>query len=269
MSDSLLDQPAQALLPFDDLDGPPAAPCASIEEASRLPVWTGARFFERYPERYRLFCAIFFEAGLGQMEACRLLRMSPQTGASIIRREMDGMSAEAMRQYQVKQARAVVSQSLSAMLEGLTDPERVRGMSQRDHAQAAKVAHEIASLLDGQATSRVERRGDPDEQQRAAELLRSLGGAARPIQAEEIGPDREARAGAAGAPAALAAPLEERAGVALEGGALEGGAPCRDLQSRHDAVQVAQLQGVARGDAACYTRSDTREAGTGALEGGA
>jgi len=246
---SLLDQPAQALLPLEDMDGPPPAPCASVEECARIPVFTGARFFERFPERYRLFCALFFESGVGQMEACRLLRMSPQTGASIIRREMDSMSAEAMRQYQVRQARAVESQSLSAMLEAMADPERARSMSQRDHAQAAKVAHEIASLLDGQATSRIERRGDPEENQRAADLLRGLGAMARPISAEEVGPSREALEGA---PAAL---------VGMGAGA------ARDVQSRGADTQGSAVQGVALGDSASYTRSDTGDTRDG-LEGG-
>ena len=249
---SLLDQPAQALLPLEDMDGPPPAPCTSVEECARIPVFTGALFFSRFPERYRLFCALFFESGVGQMEACRLLRMSPQTGASIIRREMDSMSAEAMRQYQVRQARAVVSQSLSAMLEAMADPERARAMSQRDHAQAAKVAHEIASLLDGQATSRIERRGDPDENQRAADLLRSLGGAARPILAEDVAGSREALEGAPAAPAEL---------VRLGAGAV------RDVQSREHDSQGVQSQGVAQGDSASYTRSDTGDTGDG-LDGG-
>ncbi len=194
--ESLLDQPAQAMLPIDDIDGIPAAPAASIDECARVPVFTGARFFERFPERYRMFCALFFSSGLGQMESCRLLRMSPQTGASIIQRELSSMSAEQLRQYQVRQARAVVSGSLSAMLESLSDPARVAGMSQRDHAQAAKVAHEIASLLDGQPTARTERVGDSDANQRAADLLRDLGAMAKPIQADEVAPLRELALGA-------------------------------------------------------------------------
>jgi hypothetical protein len=135
------------------------------------------------------------------------------------------------------------------MLESLADPERARAMNQRDHAQAAKVAHEIASLLDGQATSRIERRGDPEENQRAADLLRGLGAMARPISAEEVAGSREALDGA---PAAL---------VGMGAGAV------RDVQSRDADTQGAAVQGVAQGDSASYTRSDTADVRDG-LEGG-
>jgi hypothetical protein len=111
------------------------------------------------------------------------------------------------------------------MLESMADPERVRCMSQRDHAQAAKVAHEIASLLDGQPTSRTERTGDDSANSRAADLLRDLGGLAKPIRAEEVRPHREARAGELVAGGALVAPLA---------------VGCRDLQSRDSVEQVAQ-----------------------------
>jgi hypothetical protein len=253
---SLLDQPAQALLPIDDVDGLPPAPAQTVEDCARIPVFTGARFFERFPERYRLFCALFFSSGLGQMEACRLLRMSPQTGASIIARELASMGAEQLRQYQVRQARAVVSGSLSAMLESLSDPARVAQMSQRDHAQAAKVAHEIASLLDGQPTARTERVGDSDTNQRAADLLRQLGVTAKPITAREIAEPREAAAelvaaDLGAAPGAELAPADPSAGVSS------------DLQSRVREAETRELLGCLRGGKAGYTGSDTPEAGGG------
>ena len=169
------------------------------------------------------------------------------------------MSAEELRQYQVRQARAVVSGSLSAMLESLSSPERVAAMSQRDHAQAAKIAHEIASLLDGQPTARTERVGDTDANRRAADLLRDLGVVAQPIQVAEIERSREAAAELVEADPA-AAPGEAQSAV----GATE--IPASDLQSRVAGADMRGSLGDLRGPLAGYTASDTAAEDKGAQE---
>jgi hypothetical protein len=139
---------------------------AAIAQAPRSPIFSGERLYRSDPERYALFCRLYFEAGLSQMESCRLLSMSPQSGAAIISREQASMSAARLRQVQAARARAVVSLSLSAMQDRLSDSEALAAVPLRDLAQAAQRAQEIAALLSGEATSRVER---PDAGKRAAD----------------------------------------------------------------------------------------------------
>lgn len=152
---SLLDAPTQAALPLGL--GGNIEPAASVEVAARLPVFTGAAVFSRDPERYRLFCELFFTAGLGQMEVCRVLGMSPQTGAAIIAREQSGMTAQQLRDMQAARARTVVTATLSAIQERLSDPEALKEIPLHHLAQTLQRAHEVGAMLAGDATSRVER----------------------------------------------------------------------------------------------------------------
>lgn len=154
-SNSLLDEPTQAALPLGL--GGHIEPVASVEVAARLPVFTGAAVFSRDPERYRLFCELFFTAGLGQMEVCRVLGMSPQTGAAIIAREQSGMTAQQLRDMQAARARTVVTATLSAIQERLSDPEALKEIPLHHLAQTLQRAHEVVAMLAGDATSRVER----------------------------------------------------------------------------------------------------------------
>jgi hypothetical protein len=163
--ESLLDLPHQPPLPLD-LDAEEAHDAAAIAQAPRNPIFSGDRLYKADPARYRLFCRLFFESGLGQMESCRLLGMSPQSGAAVIAREQASMSAADLRRVQAARARAVVSLALSAMQERLADPEALAAVPLRDIAQAAQRAQEIAALLSGEATSRV---GRPDEMRRVAD----------------------------------------------------------------------------------------------------
>lgn len=245
---SLLDGPHQATLPLDI--GGPIEPAASDEEMARRPVFTGAAVFARDPERYRLFCALFFEAGLGQMQACRLLGMSPQTGAAIIAREQAGMTAQQLRDMQAARARAVVTASLSAIQERLSDPEALRDIPLHHLAQTLQRAHEVGAMLAGDATSRVERVDGSSRAPRdaAADYLDSLPAAdvravplAESISGEENGEAR-AEAGEAGAGA------EAGPEAGPEDGRRDKGASGqRDLQSRGDGV-VNRCSAMDKGD---------------------
>jgi hypothetical protein len=250
---SFLDTPErQALLPLD-LGGPiESAP--TIKECASLPFFTGEGVHRRDPERYRLFCALFFSAGLGQMECCRLLRMSPQTGASIIERELASATADQLREYQIRQARSVVTRTLSAMLEDLSNPEKRAAMNQRDHAQAAKVANEIAQLLAGQPTGRHERTTGEADNRSAMDLLRE---ATQPIQAREITGARVGETVAlppAAADPAPAAVVLAAAPVDLGNREASGVGEC---ESRSGSGGDGAGQGVAMADGACTSVGDT------------
>jgi hypothetical protein len=260
---SLLDGPHQATLPLDI--GGPIEPAASDEEMARRPVFTGAAVFARDPERYRLFCALFFEAGLGQMQACRLLGMSPQTGAAIIAREQAGMTAQQLRDMQAARARAVVTASLSAIQERLSDPEALRDIPLHHLAQTLQRAHEVGAMLAGDATSRVERVDGSSRAPRdaAADYLDSLPAAdvraipaAESISAAEIG---EARAeGDAGA--------EDGPEAGPEDGRRDKGASGqRDLQSRGETgLNHCKPMDKRDGSKASYAESYADTGATGA-----
>jgi hypothetical protein len=216
--DSLLDLPHQPPLPLD-LDAEEAHDAAAIAQAPRNPIFSGARIYRSDPVRYRLFARLFFESGLGQMESCRLLGMSPQSGAAIIAREQASMSAADLRRVQAARARSVVTMALSAMQERLADPESLAAVPLRDIAQAAQRAQEIAALLSGEATSRV---GRPDEMRRvaddAAEYLDAVQCPQQSVCRGEIAGSRES------GQAALVAGPDDGAepGVDSESGGLRG-----------------------------------------------
>ena len=144
---SMMDQPLQGALP---LEGAPLDPAeAALPPAKRRPIFTGEGLARSDPGRYALFCRLFFEAGLGQMEACRMLGMSPQSGAAIIAREQAGMRAERLRSVQAARARAVVSLCMSAIQERLSDPAELADIPLRDLGRVLRDAHEVGALLAG------------------------------------------------------------------------------------------------------------------------
>lgn len=148
---------AQAEIPLD-LDAAETAALAPVPEAtSETHVFTGRLVARREPEKYRLFCSLYFDAGLGQMQICRLLKMSPQTGAAIIAAECASRPAAELREKQAARARAVVSMAMSAIQERLADPAALKEIPIRDLAAVIQRAGDQAQLLDGQATARVEK----------------------------------------------------------------------------------------------------------------
>lgn len=119
-------------------------------------VFTGRLVAKRAPERYRLFCALYFDAGLGQMQICKLLKMSPQTGAAIIAAECESRPAKELRRKQAARGRAVMSLALSAIQERLSDPARAAEIPVRDLALVVQRAGELAQLMEGEPTARHE-----------------------------------------------------------------------------------------------------------------
>ena len=119
-------------------------------------VFSGRLVAKREPERYRLFCALYFDAGLGQMQICDLLKMSPQTGAAIIAAECASRPAKELRQKQAARGRAVMSLALSAIQERLSDPDRAAEIPVRDLALVVQRAGELAQLMEGEPTQRHE-----------------------------------------------------------------------------------------------------------------
>jgi len=236
--DSLLDLPQQPALPLD-LDAEERHDAAAVAQAPRNPIFSGERLYRSDPERYRLFCRLFFESGLGQMESCRLLAMSPQSGAAIIAREQASMSAADLRRVQASRARAVVSLALSAMQERLSDPEALADIPLRDIAQAAQRSQEIAALLSGEATSRV---GRPEEMRRvaadAAEYLDAVHSPAQSVCGEENAGSRDdAAAGSI-------------AGLGADQGAAHDATSCERMSANHAARDAESRDSVAQGVAA-------------------
>ena len=150
---------AQGELPLAMPEGEAIEREAAEADAAGAPakVFSGRLVAAREPERYRLFCSLYFDAGLGQMQVCEILRMSPQTGAAIIAAECASRPAADLRARQASRARAVVSLAMSAIQERLSDPEALKGIPLRDLAAVVQRAGEVAQLLDGQATARVEK----------------------------------------------------------------------------------------------------------------
>lgn len=118
--------------------------------------FTGRLVAKRTPERYRLFCSLYFDAGLGQMQVCELLHMSPQTGAAIIAAECAGRTADELRARQAARGRAVVMLALGAIQERLSDPKAAAEIPVRDLTAVIQRAGELALLQEGGATKRVE-----------------------------------------------------------------------------------------------------------------
>ena len=251
---SLLDLPRQASFPLSaELEAEAQHDNAAIAASHRSPIFSGERLYRSDPDRYALFCRLYFEAGLSQMESCKLLGMSPQSGAAIISREQASMSASRLRQIQAARARAVVSLSLSAMQDRLSDPEALSAVPLRDLAQAAQRAHEIAALLSGEATSRTER---PDAGKASA-----LDAAAY-LDAVDVGPAQPIlEAGIAGAREALPA------GLGADLAAVDGAA--RDAESCGKRAQSVVVQGL--GDSAMLAAAEPAgaRAGAGSVEVGA
>jgi hypothetical protein len=248
---SLLDLPRQASLPLSaELEAEAQHDHAAIAASPtpRSPIFSGERLYRSDPERYALFCRLYFEAGLSQMESCKLLGMSPQSGAAIISREQASMSAARLRQVQAARARAVVSLALSAMQDRLSDPEALAAVPLRDLAQAAQRAHEIAALLSGEATSRTER---PDAG-RASAL-----DAAAYLDAVEVGPAQPIlEGGNAVAREALPAGLQaglgagsgaDRAGLGADQGAAHDAESCERMSANHAARDAESRDRVAQG----------------------
>jgi hypothetical protein len=259
---SLLDLPRQASLPLSpELEAEANHDHAAIvaSPTPRSPIFSGERLYALDPDRYALFCRLYFEAGLSQMESCKLLGMSPQSGAAIISREQASMSASRLRQVQAARARAVVSLSLSAMQDRLSDPEALANVPLRDLAQAAQRAHEIAALLSGEATSRTERpdAGRASAADAAAYLDSVQVGPAQPILEEGIAVAREAL------PAGLGADQDADDGAGMGEDRAARDAESRDTTAQGVAAQwlgeSAMLAAAAGGEAPGVDRDDARQ----------
>jgi hypothetical protein len=266
-SHSLLDLPRQASLPLSpELEAEANHDHAAIvaSPTPRSPIFSGERLYALDPDRYALFCRLYFEAGLSQMESCKLLGMSPQSGAAIISREQASMSASRLRQVQAARARAVVSLSLSAMQDRLSDPEALANVPLRDLAQAAQRAHEIAALLSGEATSRTERpdAGRASAADAAAYLDSVQVGPAQPILEEGIAVTREALPAGLGADQAADQAADDGAGLGED-------RATRDAESCGKCAQNVAVQGL--GDSAMLAAAETAgaQADAGSVEVGA
>jgi len=144
--DSLIAQDAEQLRLIDDS----SLVQHVVDEEQSTGTYTGARFFSRDPERYKLVVALLAN-GYGRLRIAEMLHVNHHTVAAVLARESESIAIEKQRLAGL--ARYGAGLCLEGVIEDLEDPERRKKIGTRDKAISGGVLIDKMQLLSGHATA--------------------------------------------------------------------------------------------------------------------
>ena len=126
-----------------------------LKAQERVGTYTGARLFEKFPEKYKAIIHLLAE-GMGQIRIGKMLKVSPSTIRAV--RDREGTAGDIEKKKSAETWSAVARLCGERMLEKLEDDDEAKKIAFNHLGVAGGIAEDKAQLLSGGVTARVETR---------------------------------------------------------------------------------------------------------------